>query len=33
MNLEHMKVFLMKFIYGEDFSSGFSRYVNNKNSK
>ena len=24
---------LMKFMYGEDFSSGFSRYVNNKNSK
>jgi hypothetical protein len=24
---------LMKFMYGEDFSSGFSRYVNNKDSK
>ncbi len=24
---------LMKFLYGEDFSSGFSRYVNNKKTK
>ena len=24
---------LMKFMYGEDYSSGFSRYVNNKKPK